>query len=111
MRDSFEQLRRIQDAITKIAEYARKGRPRFDKEEEVRLSVVHYLQIIGEAASTIPQDFRDRHPEIPWRPMISMRNKLIHHYDGIDLDIVWETATLSIPDRKPKIDAILNTER
>jgi uncharacterized protein with HEPN domain len=63
MRDSFEQLLRIQDAITKIAEYARKGRPRFDNEEEVRLSVIHYLQIIGEAVSTIPQGFRDRHPK------------------------------------------------
>ena len=42
--------------------------------------------------------------------MISMRNKLIHHYDGIDLDVVWETATVSIPDLKLKIDAILNKE-
>jgi uncharacterized protein with HEPN domain len=40
-----------------------------------------------------------------------MRNKLIHHYDGIDLDIVWETATVSIPDLKPKIDTILSTEK
>jgi len=42
--------------------------------------------------------------------MISMRNKLIHHYDGIDLDVVWETATVSITDLKPKIDAILDEE-
>ena len=42
--------------------------------------------------------------------MISMRNKLIHNYDGIDLDVVWETATSSIPDLKSKIDAILNIE-
>ena len=42
--------------------------------------------------------------------MISMRNKLIHHYDGIDLDVVWETATVSITDLKPKIDTILDEE-
>jgi uncharacterized protein with HEPN domain len=48
----------------------------------------------------------DPHPEVPWRSMINMRNKLIHHYDGIDLDIVWETATVGIPDLAVKIQAI-----
>ena len=111
MTDALERVQHIQEAISKIMQYTKSGRSKFDKEEETQNSIIYYLQILGEAASTIPQDFRDYHPEIPWRPMISMRNKLIHHYDGIDLDVVWETATVSIPDLKPKIDAILNTER
>jgi uncharacterized protein with HEPN domain len=104
MTDTLDRIQHIQEAIIKIIKYTK-------REEETQNSIIYYLQILGEAASAIPQDFRDRHPEIPWRPMISMRNKLIHHYEGIDLDVVWETATVSIPDLKPKIDAILITER
>ena len=107
MRDSFEQLRRNQDAITKIAEYARKGRLRFDKEEEVRLSVIHYLQIIGEAAQAMPQDYKDQHPEIPWKQMISFQNFLTFYYIEIDRDAVWRIVKYNLPNLKPKIDAEL----
>jgi predicted nucleotidyltransferase/uncharacterized protein with HEPN domain len=107
MRDSFEQLRRIQDAITKIAEYARKGRPRFDKEEEVRLSVVHYLQIIGEAAQAMPRDYKDQHPEIPWKQMISFQNFLTFYYIEIDQDTVWRIVEHDLSNLKPQIDAEL----
>ena len=108
MTDTFDRLGHIDEAITKIMQYTKKGRRKFDREEGTQNSVIYYLQIIGEAASAIPQDFRDKHPEIPWRQMINTRNKLIHNYDGIDLDIVWETATISIPDLQAKIDAILD---
>jgi predicted nucleotidyltransferase/uncharacterized protein with HEPN domain len=107
MRDSFEQLRRIQDAITKIAEYARKGRLRFDKEEEVRLSVIHYLQIIGEAAQAMPLDYKDQHPEIPWKQMVSFQNFLTFYYIEIDGDTVWRIVEHDLPNLKPKIDAEL----
>jgi uncharacterized protein len=107
MRDSFEQLRRIQDAITKIAEYARKGRPRSDKEEEVRLSVIYYLQIIGEAAQAMPQDYKDQHPEIPWKQMISFQNFLTFYYIEIDRDAVWRIVEHDLPNLKPQIDAEL----
>lgn len=110
MTDSLDRIRHIHEAISKIIFYTKRGRRKFDREEQTQNSIIYYLQIVGEAASALPQDFRDRHPEIPWRPMISMRNKLIHHYDGIDLDVVWETATVSITDLKPKIDAILDEE-
>lgn len=107
MTDALDRLGHIREAITKIIKYTKRGRRRFDREEATQNSIIYYLQIIGEAASAIPQEFRERYPEIPWRQMISTRNKLIHNYEGIDLDIVWETATISIPDLKPKIDAIL----
>lgn len=80
MRDPFEQLHRMQDAITKIEEYARKGRRRFDREEEVRLSIIHYLQTIGDAASNMPQDFKDHHREIAWKQLIDFQNFLTHYY-------------------------------
>lgn len=107
MRDTFEQLRRIQDAITKIAEYARKGRPRFDQEEEVRLSVIHYLQIIGEAAQAMPQDYKNQHPEIPWKQLLSFQNFLTFYYLEIDQDAVWRIVEHDLPKLKPQIDAEL----
>lgn len=88
MTDTFDRLNHIREAIMKIMQYIRKGRDKFDQEEETQLVIIHYLMIIGEAASTIPQDFRNSHPDIPWRDMISTRNRLIHHYDGVNLDVV-----------------------
>ncbi len=111
MTDTFDRLSHIHDAILKIAKYVKRGKRRFDKEEGIQNSVIYYLQIVGEAASVIPQEFRNSHPEIPWRQMISTRNRLIHHYDGIDLDVVWETATTNIPELEQKIAAILKIER
>ena len=67
-------------------------------------SELHYdatlrnLELIGEAASHIPTAVRDAHPQIPWRRIIGMRNKLIHGYLGIDDDIVWSAVTTDIPD-------------
>ena len=107
MTDPLERIQHIQTAITKINKYTKRGRRRFDREEETQNSIIYYLQIIGEASSALPLEFRNLHPEIPWRSMINMRNKLIHHYDGIDLDIVWETATVGISDLAAKIRAIL----
>jgi len=71
MRDPYEQLHRIQNAIIKIDEYTRKGRFTFDREEEVRLSVIHYLYTIGEAAYATPHSFRPQRtptgsPRITW---------------------------------------------
>lgn len=111
MTDTFDRLSHIHDAILKIAKYVKRGKRRFDKEEGTQNSVIYYLQIIGEAASTIPLEFRNSHPEVPWRQMISTRNRLIHHYDGIDLDVVWETVAVNIPELEAKIDAILNIEK
>jgi uncharacterized protein with HEPN domain len=110
MTETLDRLEHIYEAITKIMKYTKRGRKRFDREEATQNSIIYYLQIMGEAANAIPLDFRSRHPEIPWRTMINMRNKLIHNYDGIDLDIVWETATINIPALATKIQAIIVEE-
>ena len=61
-------------------------------------SVVRRLEIIGEAAGRISPKFRARHPEIPWHDMVGMRNRLIHGYDDIDLEIVWNTVRQRLPE-------------
>jgi uncharacterized protein with HEPN domain len=78
MRNVTEQLQRIQYAIGKIEEYARKGRKRFDEEEEIQLSIVYYLQTISEAARTIPAGFQKRYRSIPWKQLIDFTEKSLH---------------------------------
>ena len=61
-------------------------------------AVLRNLELIGEAATRIPEPVREQHPEIPWRMMIATRNRLIHAYLGIDDDIIWSIVRDDIPD-------------
>ncbi len=110
MRDTQERLRDIQEAITHIAKYTSQGRVAFDENELVQTWVVHHLEIIGEAARSISQDFKDVHPEIPWKQISGMRNILIHIYFGIDRDIVWAVVERDLPLLKNSMDTLLAEE-
>lgn len=80
----------------------------FKKDEKLQLAVIRLIEIIGEAASRIDDSFRKKYPEIPWRPIVAMRNRLIHAYFAVDLDIVWQTAIKAIPELMEQIDSILD---
>jgi len=80
MRDPIEQLRRIQNALVKIADYVNKGRRTFNEEEEIRLSIIYYLQTISEAARAISQEYRTHHSEIPWKLLIDFQNFITYYY-------------------------------
>ncbi len=68
-----------------------------DNERLLNLSVVRLLEIIGEAATKIPREECLKYPEIPWHAIVSMRNRLIHAYGDIDLDIVWQVVQENLP--------------
>ncbi|MCK4260932.1 MAG: DUF86 domain-containing protein [Halanaerobiales bacterium] len=68
--------------------------------------VIHRLEIIGEATKRLSDDFRVKHSEIEWAPMAGMRDVLIHQYDGIDLEIVWETVQQKLPIIEEKLKRI-----
>ncbi len=70
-------------------------------------AVVRCLEIIGEAANKIPQDIKINYSEIPWKQLIGMRNKLIHEYFGVDLEIVWVVITEELPPLLPLFEDIL----
>ena len=63
----------------------------FSKDKKTFKAVVRSLEIIGEAVNKIPENIQEMYAETPWKEIISMRNKLIHEYFGVDLDIVWQT--------------------
>ena len=69
----------------------------FRDDEKTQYAVVRCLEIIGEASKRIPEEFREGHPEIPWKSMAGMRDRLIHGYDVVDCEIVWVTVRDTIP--------------
>jgi predicted nucleotidyltransferase/uncharacterized protein with HEPN domain len=107
MREPIEHLRRIQNAISKIAIYAQKGRAAFDAEEDIRLSIIYYLQTISEAAHAIVGEFQKRHPEIPWKQFINYQSYITHYYREIDRDELWRIAHHDLPMIQTSIDSVI----
>lgn len=107
-RDDTICIRHILDAAHKAASFA-KGKKREDLEtnEMLALSLVHLLEIIGEAANNISDSFQKKHPAIPWKSMIGLRNRLIHGYFDVNLDIVWNTITEDLPPLVADLERIM----
>jgi len=72
--------------------------------------MVNRLQIIGEACRGLSEEFRSRHPEIPWRAIVGMRHHLVHGYFTIDPDIVWVAITERVPELERQIRRALETD-
>ena len=81
----------------------------FDGDRLLQLGVVRLLEIVGEAAARTPDSVKRRHPAIPWRDISDLRNRLIHGYDTIDLNIVWSILRQDMPVLIAQLDAILGT--
>ena len=97
----------IRDSIEAIKKYtAGLTREDFFSSSEKQDAVYRRLEVIGEAANRLPDEFRDRYPLIPWNKIVEMRNVLIHEYDSIDLDRVWETIQRDIRELEDYMKSI-----
>lgn len=79
----------------------------FQADFRINFAVVRALEIIGEATKLLPAALRDRYPEVPWKEMAGMRDRLIHGYGDVNLRIVWDTVTQRIPMVRPQLQQIL----
>lgn len=80
---------------------------KFMCDETLQRAYSRSLEIIGEATKQLPKDFTDKYPQIDWGLMAGMRDKLIHHYFGVDYAIVWDVVKNELPQLKPQIIGIL----
>lgn len=78
----------------------------FFRDRKTVNAVIRSLEVMGEAAKRIPGNIRDRYPDIPWKRMAGMRDKLIHEYAGVDLETVWDVATEELPAIKPMLERL-----
>jgi uncharacterized protein with HEPN domain len=110
-RDHLDYLQDILSMIDKVEQFtADLSLEEFEENEMVHFAVIRAIEVMGEAAKHVPPEVKRRYPEVPWIRMAGMRDRIIHGYFGLDLHIVWKTATRSIPMLRPKISEILRVE-
>jgi len=83
------------------------SRTAYDADENLRLALIHLVQITGEAGRQVSREFTDRHPHIPWADIVGMRHKVVHDYLGVDEDIVWQVVTEDLPRLVAALEAIV----
>ena len=82
----------------------------FLNDEVLPAAVLHHLTVIGEAISRLSVDLRQRHTEVPWRQIVAVRHRIVHAYFELDWQILWDAATVDIPELRRQIHDILTTE-
>ena len=107
MRSDRLRLEDILDAIAVIQRDIPAARQQFDANPPIKSHILLHTLIIGEAASNVSQALRDQNPQVPWKPIIRMRNIVAHVYFGIDWDEVWQVAVRDVAALRPQIEAIL----
>ena len=101
-REFLDYVEDVIEAMSNAEEFVRGMEyEEFTRDQKTIYAVVRALEIIGEAVRKIPASVRNRYPEIPWKNMAGMRDKLIHEYFGVNLRIVWDAVQKDIPPLKP----------
>lgn len=80
----------------------------FVNDKKTVLSVTKCIEVVGEATKHIPDSIREKYPEIPWNDLAGIRDRLVHGYFRVNLEIVWMTVTQEFPELRPKMEKVLN---
>ena len=107
MKDDRVYLGHIRDAIHDIEEYTASGRDAFMSDRMRQDAVIRKLEIIGEAVKHLSEATTKRRPDIPWKPIAGMRDRLTHDYFGVDLSLVWTAVERDVPQLRSAVDGLL----
>jgi uncharacterized protein with HEPN domain len=110
VKDDRVYLLHIRDALDRVREYTVAGREAFLADGRTQDAVVRNLEIVGEAAKRLSAGVRDRAPDIPWKAVAGLRDKLIHDYFGVTLDIVWQVVDREAPALRRRVEALLDMQ-
>jgi len=106
-RDSDLLIEDILTAIRKIERYTSgMDQAVFREDEKTIDAVVRNLEIVGEAARQLPEDFLGRYPEVPWRQITGLRNRIVHEYFGLDLELIWQVVLHDLPPLKAQLEGL-----
>ena len=107
-RTYVDYLEDILDATEKVAQFIQgMTYEQFAQDAKTVFAVIHALEVIGEATKKTPPFLKEKYTEVPWRAMAGMRDKLIHRYFGVNLVVVWKTASEDLANLEPAIRRIL----
>lgn len=110
-RTDTEFLEDIQEAIRRISVYTHElPYKAFLSDTRTQDAVIRNLEIIGEATKKLSVELRNQYPSVPWKEMAGARDRLIHNYFGVDLEVVWEISTAELSDLTAQIAEILNRD-
>jgi len=103
-------LGHILESIDRILEYTKNlDEDSFADDDKVQDAVLRRIQIIGEAVKNLPEDLRAAHPQVPWRRIAGTRDKVVHDYFGIDIELVWIVVESQLPGLAVDIRSILDS--
>jgi len=109
-RDYRDYLQDILDSINDVESFIRgMGFEEFNRDRKTVNAVVRSIEVIGEASKRIPRSLKAKYKGVPWREMAGMRDKLVHEYFGVDVEILWKTAKDDIPPLKQVIQNMLKS--
>jgi len=102
----------IQTAMNRIAEYIEGyDFERFKRDYKTVDAVIRNFEIIGEASKKLDDKIKEKYPDVPWKEMYYLRNRVSHEYFGVDYEIIWDVATNYLPENKNQIDQIIDKEK
>ena len=107
MKDPRVYLVHISECIGRIQAYTAGGEGAFASNSMIQDAVVRNLEVIGEAAKRIPEEFRAANPGVPWKGFAGLRDVLIHQYEGVDLTQVWRVVESILPEMAAHINALI----
>jgi uncharacterized protein with HEPN domain len=106
-----EYLRHVRDEARYLGEASRGvSKSSFMQDETLKRAFVRSIEVIGEAVKVIPDSLRQQHPNVEWKAMAGMRDKLIHYYFGVDYEIVWDVVANKIPGLVIEVEQILQRD-